>query len=36
MLRPILARFGVCSSVSDGFLHTAAVPSRQARAEEED
>ena len=36
MLRPILARLGVYSSVSDGFTHTAAVPGRQERAEEED
>jgi hypothetical protein len=36
MLRPILARLGVYSSVSNGFLHTAAVLDRQERAEGED
>jgi hypothetical protein len=36
MLRPILARFSVYSNVPDGFIHTAAVPDRQERAEEED
>jgi hypothetical protein len=36
MLRPILARLSVCSSISDGFLHTPSVPDRQDRAAEED